>query len=233
MVKKKKEVSEKDLSIYNNIQNLEQFYNNGKIEDLLQNIEAKKESLVEDMIEYANKHTEACKWDKEGMPLAYEVKINPLVVSNYFFKPIIPIGNQEPVYNAEKLSMVFDYYCEILAQVNDTIGYYPSSLTLFCKFAGITLSTLRQYKVSSDYGLRTVVEKIYDQVGDENITMSQMGMVREKSTIFKMKTQNELIEKEQPKININITEKPDLTRINERLSKYSYFANKKDNKNGK
>jgi hypothetical protein len=42
-----------------------------------------------------------------------------------------------------------------------------------------------------------------------------------------LKSQNELVEKEQPKVSINITEKPDYDRIQERLNKYKNFANKK------
>ena len=72
------------------------------------------------------------------------------------------------------------------------------------------------------------IEKIYDQIGDENITMSQMGMVKERTTMFKMKSQNELVEKEQPKININITEKPNFEQIEERINKYKQFARKKE-----
>lgn len=182
------------------------------------------------MIQYANEHTVPCEWDKEGNPTSYKVKINPLVITNYFFKSITPITSQEPIYNAEKLGMVFDYYCDILANVNDKIGDFPSSLTSFCKLAGITLNTLRQYKNSTDYNMRVVAEKIYDQIGDENITMSQMGIVKERTTMFKMKSQNELVEKQQPNININITEKPDMERIEERIGKYKQFASKKDRK---
>lgn len=214
----------------NNLRELEQFYNEGKIDTLFKNIEEEKKKLVEDMIKYAEEHTEDSKWDKEGNVLAREVKINPLVISNYFFKSIVPIGSQEPVYNAEKLSMVFDYYCQILAEVNDKIGNFPSSLTLFCKFAGITLNTLRQYKNSQDLPTRIVAEKIYDQVGDENITMSQMGIVKERTTLFKMKSQNELVEKSQPNVNINVKKIDiDLDKINERLNKYKQFTNKKGN----
>lgn len=225
---------EKNCEIQKNNQNklreLEQFYNSGKIDDLFANIEQEKEKLVQDMIKYANEHTEACKWDKKGNELAFEVKINPLVISNYFFKSIVPIGSQEPIYNAEKLSMVFDYYCKILAEVNDKIGNFPSSLTLFCKFAGITLNTLRQYKNSQDYSMRVVSEKIYDQIGDENLTMSQMGIVREKSTIFKMKSQNEMVEKAQPNVNISVKAiDVDMDKVNERISKYIKFTNKKGN----
>lgn len=226
---------EKNLEIQknnqNNLRKLEQFYIEGKVDNMLATIQEKKEQLVDDMINYAKKHEVECKWTKDGDPIDWKVEINPLVITNYFFKPIIPITSQEPVYNAEKLGMVYDYYCELLMEVNDKIGNFPSSLTLFCKFAGITLNTLRRYKNSEDYSMRVVAEKIYDQIGDENITMSQMGVVRERSTIFKMKSQNEITEKVQPNVNINVkTIDVDLDRINERLNQYSNFAKKKKDK---
>lgn len=222
---KNKEIQKKNQ---NDLRDLEQFYNTNKVEEMLKKIEEKKQELVEDMIKYAEKNNVPCKWDKDGYPLEYKVKINPLVITNYFFKPITPISSQEPMYNAEKLGMVFDYYCDILAEVNDKIGNFPSSLTSFCKLAGITLNTLRLYRNSDDLNMRIIVEKIYDQIGDENITMSQMGIVSERSTIFKMKSQNEIVEKQQPTVHISITEKPDYEQIEERLKKYKQFANKKE-----
>ena len=78
--------------------------------------------------------------------------------------------------------------------------------------------------------MRVVAEKIYDQVGDDNLSMAQLGIVKDRSTIFKMKSQNEMVEKQQPNININITEKPDMDRIAERIGKYKNFANKKERK---
>jgi hypothetical protein len=212
----------------NQLRELEQFYVEGKVDDMLETINKKKEELVQDMIKYAEKHLEPVKWDKDGCVLAEKVKVNPLVINNYFFKPITPIGCQEPVYNAEKLSMVFDYYCDILAEVNDRIGNYPSSLTSFCRLAGITFNTLRQYKNSDDYNMRVIADKIYDQIGDENVTMSQMGVVREKTTLFKMKSQNEMVEKLQPQVKVNVNTEIDIDKINERLNKYKQFANKKD-----
>lgn len=227
-------IKEKNEEIVNNNKNqlreLEQFYTTNKVDTMFDKIEEQKKKMVNEMIEYAKNHEVECKWTKDGDPIDWEVKINPLVITNYFFKPITPITSQEPIYNAEKLGMVFDYYCDILANVNDKIGNFPSSLTSFCKLAGITMNTLRTYKNSPDYNMRIVAEKIYDQIGDENITMSQMGIVREKSTIFKMKSQNELVEKQQPNINVNITELPDMDKINERIGKYKQFAIKKGKK---
>ena len=225
-------LKEENLEIQKNNQNelrkLEKFYNTNEIDTLFKDVETKKQELVEKMIQYAKDHEKECKWTKDGDPIDWKVEINPLVINNYFFKSIVPIGSQEPVYNAEKLSMVFDYYCDILAEVNDKIGNFPSSLTSFCKMAGITLNTLRNYRNSQDYSMRVIAEKIYDQIGDENITMSQMGVVRERSTLFKMKSQNEITEKVQPNVNINVkTVDVDLDRINERLSQYSNFTKKK------
>lgn len=212
------------------LRELEEFYTTGKVENMLETIEKRKKELVNDMINYADTHRVPIKWDKDGNPTAYKLQMNSLVISNYYFKSIVPIGSQEPVYNAEKLAMVYDYYCDIITEINNYIGYYPSSLTSFCKLAGITSSTLRSYKNSEDLSMRIIVEKIYDQIGDENITMSQMGAVKERTTIFKLKSQNELVEKVQPTVNINITEKPNMERIEERINKYKVFANKKENK---
>lgn len=212
----------------NDLRELEQFYVDGTVSDLLPKIQEKKEEMVNNMIEYAKNHKKPCKWDKEGKEISFYIDVNPLVISNYYFKPIIPITSQEPIYNAEKLGIVFDYYCELIYEVNDKIGHFPSSLTLFCKFAGITLNTLRNYKNSDDYNMRIIAEKIYDQIGDENITMSQMGVVREKSTIFKMKSQNEMVEKVQPQVKVNVGVDIDLDRIQEKLNKYKQFASKKD-----
>ena len=213
------------------LRELEEFYTTNTVSTMLDKIEDQKPIITNDIINFAETNRMPVEWNSDGDVVRWEQKqINPLVINNYFFKSITPITSQEPVYNAEKLGMVFDYYCHILAEVNDRIGYFPSSLTSFCKLAGITLNTLRNYKTSQDFSMRIVAEKIYDQIGDENITMSQMGIVKERSTIFKMKSQNELVEKQQPKINVNITERPDMEKITSRINEYKRFASKKDKK---
>jgi hypothetical protein len=209
---------------------LEKFYTEGKVEDILSNLEKRKKELVDDMINYAQEHKKPIKWNKDGIPIRFKVDFNPFVVENVFFKSIVPIGCQEPDYNAEKLSLAYDFYCQLLVEVNNNIGQYPASLTSFCHFAGITLNTLRQYRNSPDLAMRTITEKIYDQIGDTNVTMSQLGIIKERSTLFKLKSQNELVEKEQPKVNINIVEAPDMERIEERINKYKSFADKKTQK---
>lgn len=224
---KKRSSTETDIQLQNDIRKLEEIYVNGNFELMMQDIDKKKQELVENMVEYAKNHNVPCRWDKFGDPIDYKVDYNPIVITNNYFKPIIPINCQEPMYNAEKLSMVFDYYCDLLSNINDKIGYLPPSLNSFCKLAGITSATLRKYRNSSDINMRIIADKIYDQIGDDNLTLSQLGKVNERSTIFKMKAQNEMVEKEQPRVIVNIQETPDMERIQERLSKYSQYADKK------
>lgn len=225
---------EKNLDIQkqnqNELRDLEQLFTGEKLDVVLAEVEKKKKEIVDEMIEYANTHKFPSKFTRDGVPIEYRVKNNPLVISNYFFKPIVPIGSVEPEYNAEKLALVFDFYCDLISEVNDKIGNFPSSLTSFCKMAGITLNTLRTYRNSTDLNMRIITEKIYDQIGDTNITMSQLGMTKEKSTIFKLKSQNEIVEKVQPNVNINIVETPDMDQIENRINKYKVFAGKKGKK---
>ena len=142
----REKINEKRKEKQDKARELEQFYTNGKVDDILENLEKRKKELVEDMISYAQEHTKECKWDREGKPIDFKIDFNPFVVENVFFKSIVPIGCQEPDYNAEKLALAYDFYCQLLVEVNNNIGQYPASLTSFCHFAGITLNTLRLYR---------------------------------------------------------------------------------------
>ena len=122
MKKKNKENYEIEVSKVNDLRELEQDFINDKISNMMNSIEAKKEELIGEMQIYAEKNKIPVKWDEDGNVTKYETRVNPLVITNYFFKPIIPITSQEPIYNAEKLGMVFDYYCDLIAEVNDKIG---------------------------------------------------------------------------------------------------------------
>lgn len=209
------------------LREIEEFYTNGTVSNMLEKIEEQKDIICEEIKEYANKKYDVVKWDRDGNPIEYKVKFNPLVVDNNFFKPITKIRGVEPIYNAEQLGLIYDYYCYVLAEVNDKIGDYPASLTSFCKMAGITSTSLRRYKNSEDYNMQVVVEKIYDEIGDTNLTMGQLGKVKERTTLFKMRSQNEMVEKEQPKVNVNINTAPDFNSIEAKINKYKNFANKK------
>ena len=52
-------------------------------------------------------------------------------------------------------------------------------------------------------------------------------MVKERSTIFRLKSQNEVTEAVTPNVNINYTEVVDKTAVSNRIAKYKQFIDKK------
>lgn len=224
------ELKDKNLGIMQqnkaDVRELEEFYANGTVSNITDTIEALKDQKVDEILKYADDHRKPI-YDKYGEVVSSVIEVKPIVISNYFFKSICPLSNKVPIYNAEKLGIVFEYYNFLITEINDKIGNYPPSLLSFCKLAGISYQTLREYKNSSDIEMRNVVEKIYDQLGDDNLTMSQMGQVREKSTMFKLKAQHEMVEKAQPNVNITYKEIVNTDRINANLEKYRNFIDQK------
>ena len=169
------------------VRELESDYVKDLVAKMPETVSKMKEQVVKKLAEYQLEHTTIVT-DKDGIDHEM-VKVSPSYINNVFFKSLNPIMSQEPVYNAETLGIVFDYYAFIVANINDKLGNFPSSISSFCRLAGITTQTLMSYRKSNDYNLRVVAQKIYDYIGDENITMGQMGKVKETMTVFKLKTQ--------------------------------------------
>lgn len=220
------EIRDIEMENKSDLRELEEFYVNGTIEDITKKITDLKEQKVKDILHYRDTHQRPI-FNKYGEEITSITEMKPVVISNYFFKSINPLGNKVPMYNAEKLAILFEYYEFIIAEINDKLGNYPSSITSFCKLAGISTKTLREYKNSNDIEMRNIVEKIIEQLGDDNLTMSQMGQVREKSTIFKLEAQHEIVKKNQPNVNITYKEVINTEKLNADLEKYKSLINKK------
>lgn len=207
------------------VRELEKFVVDGTLDDIESTLDTLKDKQVKEMIKYAKKKTKPI-LNRYGDEVDKQIILNPTVIANMFFKPITPLRGQMPTYTAEKLGILFDYYLDLISEVNDKIGYFPASLTSFCKLAGITTSELRRYKSSNDYSMRVVAEKIYDEIGDSNMTMAQMGYAKERTTMFKLKAQHEMEEKVSPKVNITYKEVVNKKEIEEKLNKYKKILNK-------
>lgn len=206
------------------VRELESDYVKDLVAKMPETVSKMKEQVVKKLAEYQLEHTTIVT-DKDGIDHEM-VKVSPSYINNVFFKSLNPIMSQEPVYNAETLGIVFDYYAFIVANINDKLGNFPSSISSFCRLAGITTQTLMSYRKSNDYNLRVVAQKIYDYIGDENITMGQMGKVKETMTVFKLKTQNDMNPSKDQNITVNISNDLDEETIKSRINKYKNFTNK-------
>lgn len=207
------------------VKKLEDFYVNGKIDDLMGEIDKRKKKLIKEMQKY-KESGKGKSYNREG-----QLMVNPTIINSYFFKSINPFGVRTPMYNAEKLWVVYEYYMELIAKVNEIIGNFPPSISHFCKFCGITTSILKSYKRSQDMDMINVVERIYDEIGDNNLTMSQVGMTKERSTLFKLKSQNEMTETHAPNVNINYKQVIDTNEMTKNIQKYREMLKIGDGRN--
>lgn len=230
MAKKSEFQSKNDyimLKNKNDVKELENFYVNSTIDtkNLQLLVEERKEEIVNKLVEFQNNHIEI-KVDANGN----ETKIvNPYLVSTYFFKSVNPLSNTEPLYSSEKLAIVWDIYMYLIEQVNLNITTFQPTLTHFAKFAGISLNTLKSYRNSGDREMQILIDKIYDETMDSNLTLAQNNRLKEKTTQFRLKVENEIVEKTTPNINYNVSAKVDLNKINQRLNEIMDF-NQRTNK---
>lgn len=208
----------------NDVKELENFYVNSTIDtkNLQLLVQEKKEEIVNKLIEFQDKHIET-KIDKNGN---VEKIVNPYLISTYFFKSINPLANTEPIYSSEKLAIVWDIYMYLIEQVNLEIAPFQPTLTHFAKFAGISLNTLKSYRNSGDREMQILIDKIYDETMDSNLTLAQNNRLKEKTTAFRLKVENEVVEKSSPTVNYNVSAKVDLNKINQRLNEIIDFNQK-------
>lgn len=193
-------------------------------EDLL-NFDVKIQESEKLAVNYASNHLKNVYF--KGEVIDTYVEVNPIIITNTFFKPIVPF-NSNPSYNSYQIGRIYEFYQELLALINEEIGAFPSSLTLFCRFIGMTLQDFKDLRNSEDENMRIVVQKIIDDVDEANISMAQTGTAKERTTLFKLKAQNEMVEKNPPKVNVNIKANIDDNRIKGNILEYQEFLGKKD-----
>lgn len=180
--------------------------------------EDKMEELKEEIKSYAASHTKIRVF-KNGSEEEY-VDFSPIAVNEKFFKPIQKPKDGVFIYSAEELETFYEKYREIVAEVNEYIGTFPTSISSFCKFIGITVDTLRGYKSTNDINLKRVIERIYEEIGDDNLFVAQLGKASERSTLFRLKSQNEMEEKKSPNVNVSIKALVNSSKYDEKIDKY-------------
>lgn len=199
------------LETKNQLIDIENFYVNGKLENMEELVKMKKKEVVDKIVEY------------QSMRLEDRPIMNPYLISLYFFKTINPLTSAEPDYSAEKLSIVWDLYMYLIEQVNMNIGVLQPTISHFCRFAGISVNTFKNYKTTGTYEMQILVNKISDATFDSNILLAQNSVLKDRSTMMRVKVENEVQEKPQVRVNVNVNEEVDLGQIASRLQEISSF----------
>ena len=213
----------------NELIDIEKFYVNGKLENTEQLVEIKKKELVKNINDYQELMKKPVYNDEGELIDTVQKPYNPYLVSTYFFKTINPLTSIEPEYSAEKLSIVWNLYMYLVEQVNIQIGMFQPTISHFCKFAGISVYKLKSWRERGTYEMQTLINKIYDETFDSNVLMAQNRLLSDRSTALRVKVGNEVQEKPQVHVNVNVGEDLDLDKIASRLNEISNFKSTKKN----
>ena len=188
------------------------------------------EKIRDERIEWVKEYGARClktKFDKYGNGTDY-YDTNPIVISEKVFKKVDKDTKGIILYSVEQLEELYELYRELVLAVNEYAGIFPTSLTTFCKLIGVTIDVLKQYKDTADIEMKKTIDMIYEEINDDNLFLSQLGQTNEKSTIFKLKSQNEMTEKRQPNVNISLKGVINQTKYDKTLEKYSHLLLKGD-----
>lgn len=233
--KRKKDITEgqSDLMLYkqqqrNELIDIEKFYVNGKLENLDELVNLKKREVVNKLEEYQKLMVKEIKDEDGNVIETIHKEFNPYLVSTYFFKSLNPLSNIEPNYSAEKLAIVWDLYMYLIEQVNINIGMMHPTISNFCKFAGISVNTFKNYKSKGSLEMQILANKISDETFDSNVLLAQTKYLSNRSTELRVKVENEVQEKPQVKVNVNVNEEVDLNQIANRLNELSNFKNNRN-----
>lgn len=216
----------KAIAVKNSLRELESSYVNNQIANLDTLVKERENELTNKLVKYKEECVVKLK-DKNGLDYT-TTNLNPILIKGYFFKSINPMANKEPVYSAEKLGVVWELFNEMVIRINQEIGDFTPNITTFCEFAGITVPTFNRYKTSADEDMRVVTQKISDSCYNANVTLAQKGRLRERSTLYRMKSEQKVLENEQPQIHFHAGDEINLGQMMERLNELSKFNRKKD-----
>lgn len=206
------------------IVDLEKFYVNGQLENLDVLVEQKKKEIINKIVEFNELQITEIKNSDGEVIDTIRKELNPYLISTFFFKSINPLANVEPIYTSEKLAIVWELYMYLIEQVNINIGMFQPTLSHFAKFAGISTTTLKNYKTSSDLQMQILVNKIFDETFDSNVLLAQNKKLSNRSTELRVKVENEVQEKPQVKVNVNVSNDVDLDQITNRLEEIRNFG---------
>lgn len=232
--KKKEELKEEivnqkflELEKKNEVIELEKFCANATLDNLDDLMIQKEQELIAKIEDYRKLTVVERKNEYGEVVEVIRKDYNPYLVSTYFFKSINPLSNVEPMYSSEKLAAVWGIYMNLIELVNIHIGPFQPTLSHFAKFAGISTYTLKSYRNSADIQMQTIANKIFDETFDSNVLLAQNKILSNRSTELRVKVENEVQEKPQVKVNLNVNQEVDLGQISARLDEISNFSRTK------
>lgn len=129
-------------------------------ENLLSHLENKKIQIAEDIQNYIenmpkkeDKDDKNSKKTKKHLSMPVITKVLGIDFAGVY---------GEPLYSAPEMAMIFEYYKDVIADINMKGVLLPPTRQNFCIFAGISTSTYEAYLKSVDINKQSIMQKIED-----------------------------------------------------------------------
>lgn len=178
-----------------------------------------KKEIDEKIKEFNDKFV-TIRYDKFGNEFK---DVNPLALKSYFFQNIENDYSNNPIYDIQQLNDFYTLFVYIIEQINLFICPFGADIKDFCKMTNLSNDELSNYKNNGSNEIRNIINKLYDYCRDSNLVLAQNKIYNANVTTFKAKSELEVKEKSEPKVNVNVQAKVPLEFINERLKAIRNF----------
>lgn len=165
--------------------------------ELLSNYHENLPSVLDDRL--ANLSTELSKIELGD-------KISVAEIKSYMESPRALNG-----YSAEMLEIAFQYYKQMIVEVNK-VSKYPPSIKSFCSFLGVSTATYKNWLVSDDDDKREICLMVDDYITDGMLLQAQRRELDSQITMYRTKAEHGMIEPQAPQV-IKIEREMDLNSI--------------------
>ena len=129
-----------------------------KIADLPKYIQKRKEQFIDELKQY-----NLAKEDEEGLIVIDDKGFQRMELIEHAFEPLIRGYGYKPIYSVENLSLVFDYFRELVIELNKG-GIYVPTKEDFCSLMGVSTEKFSDLKNSNSPEMRELCMQVENYI---------------------------------------------------------------------